>query len=133
MTKLLQADDIPYDRKRECILQSQIRNLRDYNRELVLRLKAYKGSELAEMAVQFNKVSILNDYVKEQTQDAESGRLELESLAYQLLKDLDQYSTARAKKKLSFADEQKQLVMLQKNINIFCMECLAQGLRVPTD
>lgn len=69
----------------------------------MLRLKAYKSSELAEMAVQFNKQSILNDYVKEQPGETD-GKLELENLAYQLMKDLDGYAISRAKKKLSFAD-----------------------------
>lgn len=43
----------------------------------MLRLKAYKGSELAELAVQYNKVSILNDYVKERSDDDPNGKLEL--------------------------------------------------------
>jgi hypothetical protein len=77
MVKLLQRDDIPYDRKRECILQSQLRNMKEYNRELTLRLKAYKGSELSEMAVQFNKVNVLNDYVKEKYIDDNALKLEL--------------------------------------------------------
>ena len=54
------------------------------------------------MAVLFNKMNILNEYTKERSEDESSRKLELESLAYQLMKDLDAYASARAKKKLGF-------------------------------
>lgn len=73
--KMMANQDIPYDRKRECILQSQLRGLRQYNRELTLRLKAYKGSELAELAVQQTKVNILNEYQKNQEGDEGTVKL----------------------------------------------------------
>ena len=52
---------MPFNRKREVLLGNQIRELKRMNRELVLRLKNYKGSDLADIATQLNRQEITKD------------------------------------------------------------------------
>ena len=44
--QMLQGSAIPFNRKREVILCNKVGELKRQNRELTLRLKNYKGSDL---------------------------------------------------------------------------------------
>lgn len=77
------------------MLMNQINQLKKTNRELVSRVKNYKGNDLAEMAIQNNKSDILNEY--EHTGDDFLGAdfSKLESLAYRLIESVQKYTTEK--------------------------------------
>ena len=60
MKMLMKKDDVPYNKKRELILMNKINQLKKINRELVARIKNYKGTDLVELSIQKNKADIMN-------------------------------------------------------------------------
>lgn len=81
------------------------------------------------MALQYNKVNVLNEYEKEQMADPAELMLRLESLAYQMVGNMDKYMANR--KKWTFQEEQKYILEMNKTIYDFSMCCLAQGVKLP--
>ncbi len=53
--QMLEGSTIPFNRRREVILCNKIGDLKRQNRELTLRIKNYKGSDLVEMATHQNR------------------------------------------------------------------------------
>ena len=66
---------MPYTNKREAILQAHIQKLKEYNKELTIRLKALKGCDNESSAASEVKVNVLNEYSKEHPRDEASDRL----------------------------------------------------------
>jgi hypothetical protein len=59
-------------------------------------------------------------------------KLEFESLAFKINKELEGYLTKKLKKNITFAEEQRYVTDLMNLLNQFGFECLLQGLRVQT-
>ena len=62
MKVLLKKEDVAYSKKREVIMMNQMNQLKKINRELVGRIKNYKGTDLVELSIQKNKTDILNEF-----------------------------------------------------------------------
>ena len=62
MKILMRKDDIPYSKKRELLMTNKINHLKKINRELVARIKNYKGTDLVELSIQKNKADIMNEF-----------------------------------------------------------------------
>jgi multidrug efflux pump subunit AcrB len=82
-------------------LSNKIKELKRTNRQLVLRLKNYKGTDLVEMAVQQSREEIMKDLytVDVDQQLAQELNIEMESLLTQLAHKLQTYIERRAKLK----------------------------------
>lgn len=59
MKKLLTKEYIPYSKRREVMMYNQIATLKRINRELVTRIKNYKGTDLVEVSISQNKADVL--------------------------------------------------------------------------
>ena len=106
---------IPFSRKREVILGNKIRELKRVNRELVLRLKNYKGTDLVELSLQHNREEIMQDLytVEAEQQMNQELHVEMESLLAQLAHRLQQYLGARQKgKRMEWTQEECFLLEL---------------------
>ena len=58
----MKKDDVPYNKKRELLMMNQINHLKKTNRELVARIKNYKGTDLVELSIQKNRADIINEF-----------------------------------------------------------------------
>ena len=115
--KLLSDNKIPYNSKREIILQSHIQKLKDYNKELTMRLKAFKGLDREQEAMGEIKINVMNEFAKKKEEDEETRKLTLESLAFRISKEIEGYMRRKVKKDMTFPEEQKYLVEVQRNLN----------------
>lgn len=55
----MKKEDIPYSKKRQLLLMNQMNQLKKVNRELVSRIKNYKGTDLVQISLNKNKADIL--------------------------------------------------------------------------
>ena len=98
---MLEGNAIPFNRKREVILNNKIRQLKRLNKELILRIKNYKGSDLVDISVQRNREQITKDLYTVDVEKELSAEMnaEMESLLVQLINKLKSYMDNRVKEK----------------------------------
>lgn len=117
------------------MLFNQMANLKRINRELVTRIKNYKGTDLVEIAVSSNRSDILfKDYSNPEGEDSIPAvdTSKLESLAFNLLQLLESYLIARnSTKELPIQDDKKMLMELLGACKDISLECLGFGWKIP--
>ena len=80
----MKKDDIAYSKKREMLMMNQINQLKKVNRELVSRIKNYKGTDLVEISINKNKADILKEYDHPPNEEKDEDFSRIESLSFRL-------------------------------------------------